>query len=432
MNSVNAKAMTIGLLLVAAVIAMPIPSQAAGTPAEGVETTGAGKVPLNDRQERPATHWVEDIVHPTAKAVETMQVERGQLHVYSIYAHENGPSGNVSCRSDNRVNSVNPKAEEAMGIPSQAAEGEVGSAEGVETKRVSPNDNPALERPATFVFLKVEDIVQPPTERTGRLPVTSTHTEQGKLSDSSAILCVGIRTTQRRLTGMTALSGNHPMFSAFKAYIAGVIAGDACLERAKAYIKANGEIQYKFRLSLDSSDREFVDRFRESVVSVYGLSKSQVRETQRTFRRGRYADGEEYQAIVYRYQVANREMYDDLVALFGNEPHEWTWRVPQVVFDGLLDVRVAFLSGFTDSEGWVAESNKGVGLASSNLPGLEDVKRLLDSIGIESSLYHNANGSHSIIISLDAAVRFQRLVGFTIPRKAEALAKIVAALEARA
>ena len=96
-------------------------------------------------------------------------------------------------------------------------------------------------------------------------------------------------------------------------------------------------------------------------------------------------------------------------------------QVPTFVFDLPAEERAAFLRGYFDGEGWVAEHQ--VSATSASLYLIVGVQWLLASLGIDSHISptHSATGSGKgrsyCTLSLTDTARFSQLVGFCAPAK---------------
>jgi hypothetical protein len=96
-----------------------------------------------------------------------------------------------------------------------------------------------------------------------------------------------------------------------------------------------------------------------------------------------------------------------------------TWRVPNIIFESGEDVRLGFLKGFFDSEGCVETGGRRrrVSASSSNPYGLDDVRRLLDSVGIRCWV----NGGKVFISGRENIMNFEEMVGFRLKRQTDKL-----------
>src|SRR5262249_6797171 len=126
-------------------------------------------------------------------------------------------------------------------------------------------------------------------------------------------------------------------------------------------------------------------------------------------------------------------------------------RVPEAIFEAPEEALIAFLQGLFDADGCVVKQRSNsthyVGLGSRSEELLIGVQELLASLGIASRIYQTskvkANSfrytrkhgtevtygstgpSYDLRITAEAVREFQRLVGFTLPRKQERLDWIV-------
>jgi len=178
-----------------------------------------------------------------------------------------------------------------------------------------------------------------------------------------------------------------------KAYILGVICGD-------------GYINYKDRyVSLETISVEFIQKFRQSFVNVYG-----------TQYKGSFAptcNGK------YRTTISGREMTRDLRRYLGDSNRTFNWRIPNQILRSNKTCKAAFLKGFFDSEGSV-DKKFSLRIHSSNVYGLEQIMSLLKNLSIKSGDIKNGKNCKKIIISgRDNIVGFINLIGTSIPYKYE-------------
>lgn len=131
-------------------------------------------------------------------------------------------------------------------------------------------------------------------------------------------------------------------------------------------------------------------------------------------------------------------MVDDLR---GYGPHMTKdWSVPDAIFEADASVKAAWLRGFYDSEGYVQNPPKTIAktcvqATTTNTRGMGEVLALLSTMGISARInVYSPKQGEIATITIGGYARislFARLVNFTIARKRERLAAIVARYEAR-
>jgi intein-encoded DNA endonuclease-like protein len=178
-----------------------------------------------------------------------------------------------------------------------------------------------------------------------------------------------------------------------KAYILGVLCGDACL--MDRFVRL--EIRH---------DEDFIAKFTRCFDEVYGLK----------YKYGYYVPKKTFVA-----QINSTLIAQDL-ARYGNFRTR-NWEVPEEIMAGNNEKCVGmFLRGFYDSEG-SSSSRSSITCSSVNERGLKQVKELLRMLGIESTLRPQQKGRYFVlyIFRKERFKLFREKVGFTIKRKLDKL-----------
>jgi replicative DNA helicase Mcm len=107
---------------------------------------------------------------------------------------------------------------------------------------------------------------------------------------------------------------------------------------------------------------------------------------------------------------------------------------PTAVSTGCRAAKAAFVRALADSEGHVDESAGNVRIASASRSLLRGTRALLLQFGVSSQLQHRERPGGRDVYSLtltnaDSLAAFQRAIGFTATRKAEALDRVVDAAD---
>ncbi len=178
-----------------------------------------------------------------------------------------------------------------------------------------------------------------------------------------------------------------------KAYILGVICGD-------------GYINYKDRyISLETISMDFIKKFQESVVNVYGtIFKGKIAPTCNR---------------KYRIVICGKQMIEDLKKYLGDKKGTFSWKVPPEIISSDENCKINFIRGFFDSEGTVCKRYS-LNFWSSNIEGLKQIKELLGGLNITSSdikPYKGDNCNRLYVTSKENIVRFIKLIGTNIPYK---------------
>ena len=120
------------------------------------------------------------------------------------------------------------------------------------------------------------------------------------------------------------------------------------------------------------------------------------------------------------FGVSSKQIRDFLAALglgFGRSPEKY---VPASILRAPRNIVIAFLQGLFDSDGWAANSQAKVFLATSSPQLAQEVQMLLLNCGIVASLRVKQTAvkpSHQLAIYGAEALEFYRQIGFRLPRK---------------
>ena len=95
-------------------------------------------------------------------------------------------------------------------------------------------------------------------------------------------------------------------------------------------------------------------------------------------------------------------------------------RVPESIQTADTAIQTAFLAAYLDAEGHVSDTQRELTAASMSRRLLEDVRALLQSIGIEGRIFPRENGSYRLRLSGEDFERYVREVGFVTGRKERA------------
>lgn len=175
-----------------------------------------------------------------------------------------------------------------------------------------------------------------------------------------------------------------------KAYILGVICDD-------------GYINYEGYISLETISIEFIEKFKESIINVYGnLFLGHVSPTCNRKQ---------------RFVVSGKNMTDDLKRYLGENTRSFDWRVPKQIMNSNNENKIHFIRGFFDSEGNV-DLKHALVFNSANYDALVQVKQLVEKLNIKTSTIRPNKGAYRIYVtSKENIVRFIKLIGTNIENK---------------
>lgn len=184
------------------------------------------------------------------------------------------------------------------------------------------------------------------------------------------------------------LNLNYKTLSLEKAYIIGVLCGDAFID----YRLIRLEIKY---------DKEFIDYFSECLYVVYGIK---------------------YPVTYYPpknsfvLQAYSQIICADLMRYSKTGYLTFDWEIPHQIFNSKKkSIISSFLKGFYDSEG--SFSGYCLSVCSSNLEGLKQISYLLDKLNIKNTLASYDRRHIINITGKGKILKFYNFVNFTILRK---------------
>jgi len=191
-----------------------------------------------------------------------------------------------------------------------------------------------------------------------------------------------------------------------KAYMMGVLCGDGYL----CYIPE----KRLYQISLEATDKEFVEKFAECLYKVYGI-KIDV-----DYVPVRILDWSDK----FRARLCCKVACEDLLR-YDTTYKTFEWKIPGCIKESTLEIIAEFIKGFADSEGGVDKGTRRIGMSSVNKEGLEEIKLLLELFGIRSKVKSKSKkykkGFVLRIQDRKSIEKFAKVIGFIIKRKSNAL-----------
>jgi len=188
------------------------------------------------------------------------------------------------------------------------------------------------------------------------------------------------------------------------AYILGVLTGDGYMDYCNQ--------RRAYNIGLSAVDKEFVEEFRRTLFNFFKIKSSNE------FRKSRR---EKWNAQ-YITRLCSKEACE-FINLIG-QFKKYNWQVPSLIKNADIKIRCAFIKGFFDSEGEIDKRIGRIGATSMNFDGLEEIKRMLEDIGIRNTIIKrkdirpNTHQKYVLRIHDKNSIRlFYSLIGFTIIRK---------------
>lgn len=184
-------------------------------------------------------------------------------------------------------------------------------------------------------------------------------------------------------------------------YILGCILGDACLD--KDY----------FRLT--SIDREFAQKVAHCILALTGARVELGKDKRKKYK----------QNFAYLVRFGSKRFVNQVIELFGEkvlgQSKTFEWRIPSQISNFPESFKAGLLEGFFDSEAHVNLRDSQIQIELVNRDGLEDIRRLLASLCIESIIDMKTNNPALIIREKQNLKRFANKINFSILRKSEDL-----------
>lgn len=158
--------------------------------------------------------------------------------------------------------------------------------------------------------------------------------------------------------------------------------------RAVAYLKGDG---YFGRLAHDDPTKivEFSSTDRDMFDSFVGFIKSKFGECGFIRKRKR-------KKISFIFRTKRK----DVLSLFEEYgPYgTYEWRITHQIFEETQKFKEDFIAGFIEAEGYVDPYSHRITIYSSNLSGLEDLKKLLKEFKISSGIVGPYAGAYRLLI----------------------------------
>lgn len=184
-----------------------------------------------------------------------------------------------------------------------------------------------------------------------------------------------------------------------KAYILGVLCGDGYISNYKGI---------GYQITLQSIDKEFINQFSEFIYKVYNLN---AKESLIKSKNLNWNDK-------YQSRVCSKEVFEDLQR-YNKSFKTFEWRIPKDILKSSNEIKAKFLQGFFDSEGYVNYKHKTLTASSANFEGIEEIKKLLDSLNIKSGIFNYKSRRIKVVFirGKKSIELFNKLIGFIIIRK---------------
>ena len=197
---------------------------------------------------------------------------------------------------------------------------------------------------------------------------------------------------------------------------------DAAMASVLGYLSGDGNVFYDrdegvYGVRFTNTDDELLDDFERAAREAFNAEPTRPPSEQRD-------DGAE------TVRVTGKEHADAVLDAGMNLSRYDEKCFPTPVSAGSRAAKAAFVRALADSEGHVDESAGNVRIASASRDLLDGTRNLLLGFGVSSQLqHHERDGGRDVyyltVTDADSLAAFQRHVGFTATRKAEALDRVV-------
>jgi len=185
------------------------------------------------------------------------------------------------------------------------------------------------------------------------------------------------------------------------AYFIGVLLGDGSISRSA--------IGSRNTAKCDGFDIEMCQNFAEKGERMFGI-KPKWLKTERTGPH-RAVHGDTF------YRVA---FYSNTMANYLVQETQDKKKIPEWIRTGSNDIKAGFIRGFADAEGCAARTRNGhrVSIAQKDRTILEDIRVMLQSFGIVSTIHKGGRECHNLSLnSIPDNIIFRDNIGFSIMRK---------------
>ena len=201
---------------------------------------------------------------------------------------------------------------------------------------------------------------------------------------------------------------------------------DAAMAGVLGYLSGDGNVYYDreagvYGVRFTNTDDELLADFERAAREAFGVEPTRPPSESRR-------DG------VETVRVTGKEHADAVLEAGMNLGRYDEKCFPTAVSTGNRAAKAAFVRALADSEGHVDESAGNVRIASASRDLLEGARNLLLGFGVSSQLQHRerdgGRGMYYLTVTdAESLSAFQRYVGFTATRKAEALGRVVDAAD---
>jgi transcriptional regulator with XRE-family HTH domain len=188
------------------------------------------------------------------------------------------------------------------------------------------------------------------------------------------------------------------------------------LSPEKAYIlgtagPGDGYVGYD-ELELKVIDKEFAAYFASCIRKVYGVDCKIIKIMPK--RKG--------QSVSFSVRLTRKSAVED-VRKYARHWKEGDWEMPEKIKNARMKIKSAYLRAIFDSQSHVSVKKKEIVMYLSNLNGLKEIKRLLGTMRIESSVSDHTNILR--ISRRENVERFSEKIGYVINRKRTALKRFL-------
>ena len=162
-----------------------------------------------------------------------------------------------------------------------------------------------------------------------------------------------------------------------------------------------------------NSNKDLIDEFVSDIMDVFGLRSSIT------------LDDKLYRVYCYSTKIVRK--LNEITNY-----HSYTWFVPDFILNGSEKIKIFYLQAFFDDEDYISATHKGyvyivIRGVSVNLNGINSIKILLDSLGIESNVRKFQSGKTSFsktgfqyvltITNFNNVSKFAKMIKLTSKKK---------------
>ncbi|HJU14221.1 MAG TPA: LAGLIDADG family homing endonuclease [Candidatus Nitrosotalea sp.] len=152
----------------------------------------------------------------------------------------------------------------------------------------------------------------------------------------------------------------------------------------------------RYELGYCNTNEKLLREFSKDVLAVYKIKVRKRKTTDLVFK--------------------SKRVFSRIKNLGGGDSHGWS--IGEEIFGGRKIVKTFWLRAFFDDEATVDRTNSVIRVKSVNRRGLNQVRQLMDTVGITSNIIGpNCDSSWYLTVPRRNLKKFQKTIGYNHPEK---------------